>query len=718
MPHVRRPGPTATPSRPSRALAGPTATLRELQQAFTEHHALQCGFCTPAMLLTAHGVPTRTTRGRPSEEAIREAIVGVTCRCTGYQQIVEAIQSRGGEGMTIEQHPAAREDRRRHRAERGRAHVARQEHQPRRGSALPPRRGPLPRRHQAPEHGARGDRAQPARARAHRLASTRRSRGAARRGPRRHRQPTSPSTLRRFPRSAPGPIVQDMIAIEKVRHYGEAVAAVIAEDRYIAEDACDLIDVEYEQLPVVLDPFEAQKPTARRSSTRSSRRTSPTSARSRSARSTGAFAEAPRKVQAKLRWPRSTGMPMDTNGAIGDYDAGTGVVTIHANSMNFTYFHWLIAGVAEDPGQQVEGRARRRRRQLRLEVLHAQGADLRRLPLDARRAAGEVRRGPASRTSPTTTTRGSDRWYDAELAFDDDGTFRALRIDCVDDYGAYLQFGTGTHGNALSQIVGPYRIQHVRVLARRRSSPTRTSRARTAASARSARTGCSSGSSTWPPASSAWTASRSAARTCIRPDEFPYRTPTGNIYDSGNYQAVLEKILELGDYDHWVAERRPARARGPPRRHRRRRLQRAQRLQLDRVLVLVRQAGVHADRRSPESASLQVDPTGPDRRHAPLAGACGATAPRPSSPRSSPRSSTSTRPRSSSPTPTRSTRSPGTGPGGSRFTVMVSGAVAGAAAEVKEKIKRIAADEARGLQRTISSSATAESASSALPTAT
>ena len=38
-----------------------------------------------------------------------------------------------------------------------------------------------------------------------------------------------------------------------------------------------------------------------------------------------------------------------------------------------------------------------------------------------------------------------------------------------------------------------------------------------------------------------------------RPDEFPYRTPTGNIYDSGNYQAVLEKILELADYDHWVA---------------------------------------------------------------------------------------------------------------------------------------------------------------------
>jgi CO/xanthine dehydrogenase Mo-binding subunit len=87
---------------------------------------------------------------------------------------------------------------------------------------------------------------------------------------------------------------------------------------------------------------------------------------------------------------------------------------------------------------------------------------------------------------------GSDRYYDAELAFDDDGIFQALRIDCVDDYGAYLQFGTGTHGNALSQIVGPYRIQHVQYF-QHAILRTRTSRAPTAGSAPSARTGCSSG---------------------------------------------------------------------------------------------------------------------------------------------------------------------------------------------------------------------------------
>ena len=74
------------------SLAGPGGELNELQQAFTEHHALQCGFCTPAMLLTAEEF-LRSSPGETDERAIREAISGVTCRCTGYQQIVEAIQS-------------------------------------------------------------------------------------------------------------------------------------------------------------------------------------------------------------------------------------------------------------------------------------------------------------------------------------------------------------------------------------------------------------------------------------------------------------------------------------------------------------------------------------------------------------------------------------------------------------------------------------------------
>jgi carbon-monoxide dehydrogenase small subunit len=64
--------------------------LSVLQDSFWEMHALQCGFCTPGMLISAHALLQQTLT--PSEEDIREAIGGNLCRCTGYKQIVEAVE--------------------------------------------------------------------------------------------------------------------------------------------------------------------------------------------------------------------------------------------------------------------------------------------------------------------------------------------------------------------------------------------------------------------------------------------------------------------------------------------------------------------------------------------------------------------------------------------------------------------------------------------------
>jgi len=63
--------------------------LHPLQKAFVEHYGVQCGFCTPAMILTAKAFLDKNPN--PKEEEIREAINGVICRCTGYMQIVESI---------------------------------------------------------------------------------------------------------------------------------------------------------------------------------------------------------------------------------------------------------------------------------------------------------------------------------------------------------------------------------------------------------------------------------------------------------------------------------------------------------------------------------------------------------------------------------------------------------------------------------------------------
>ncbi len=73
-------------------LAEPDGTLGRLQQAFHDNHGLQCGFCTPAMLVTAHEY-LEANPGGGSDEEIRDAISGVLCRCTGYQHIVDSIRA-------------------------------------------------------------------------------------------------------------------------------------------------------------------------------------------------------------------------------------------------------------------------------------------------------------------------------------------------------------------------------------------------------------------------------------------------------------------------------------------------------------------------------------------------------------------------------------------------------------------------------------------------
>ncbi len=65
--------------------------LHPMQAAFKEHHGLQCGFCTPGMVMSA--IDLLNTNANPSEREIREGLEGNICRCTGYQNIVKAIQA-------------------------------------------------------------------------------------------------------------------------------------------------------------------------------------------------------------------------------------------------------------------------------------------------------------------------------------------------------------------------------------------------------------------------------------------------------------------------------------------------------------------------------------------------------------------------------------------------------------------------------------------------
>jgi carbon-monoxide dehydrogenase small subunit len=70
--------------------------LSPLQEAFVEHNAVQCGFCTPGVLISAHALLERNPH--PTDKEVREALVGNLCRCTGYLRIIDAVQTAAEKG--------------------------------------------------------------------------------------------------------------------------------------------------------------------------------------------------------------------------------------------------------------------------------------------------------------------------------------------------------------------------------------------------------------------------------------------------------------------------------------------------------------------------------------------------------------------------------------------------------------------------------------------
>ncbi len=78
-------------------MAAPDGTLTPLQQAFNDHHGLQCGFCTPGMVMA--GAALLAVNPRPSEAEVRHWLEGNICRCTGYHNIVRAILAASGQSV-------------------------------------------------------------------------------------------------------------------------------------------------------------------------------------------------------------------------------------------------------------------------------------------------------------------------------------------------------------------------------------------------------------------------------------------------------------------------------------------------------------------------------------------------------------------------------------------------------------------------------------------
>ncbi len=475
-----------------------------------------------------------------------------------------------------------------------------------------------------------------------------------------------------------------LLAVDKVRYVGEPVAAVVATDRYIAEDACELIEVEYEPLPAVVDPEEAMKPGAPlvHEALGSNVAYSRTFVFGDVERD---FAEAEVVVRDRLRWHRSGAQPLETVGAVAQYNPVTGMMTIYCNSVTFTYFLFLVANTLKIPSNKLDmipcpagGSFGSKFWAVRVPILAGMLAKL----------VGRPVKYIEDRLDNISTSdhHGSDRIYEVELAAMRDGTMRSLRLKVIDDYGAYIQLGVGTHGNSLAQVVGPYKIKSVQyelyaVLTNKCQQ--------------GAYRGFGSEVTNWMVERMADLLARELKmdpaeirrKNFIQPNEFPYFIPTGNMYDSGNYPGVLQKALELADYNGLREMQRKAREEGR---------------YVGIGLVTCQERSVFSATEfwfwfdqptgptsTPESVTLSVDPMGnftatlysqafwgnsPETMVAQLVA-----------------EEFDIDPSQVTVVYSGTARAlPATGPGGSRFTVMVAGAVQGAARRIKEKMLKIA----------------------------
>jgi 2-furoyl-CoA dehydrogenase large subunit len=359
---------------------------------------------------------------------------------------------------------------------------------------------------------------------------------------------------RPFP-SAIGRAVQHWAAaVDRVRYVGEPVAVVLARDRYAAEDAAELVAVDYEPLPVAASPEAALADGAPvlhdavGTNVVSDRRF-------RYGDAAGAMAGADVVVRRRFRHPRSSCTPVEGAGVICAWDATTSSVTAWSNFQGPFTLHGVAAAALGIPSGKLRlvsppdsgGSFGVKAGLFTTVVLMA---------IASRRFGVPVRWTEDRVEHLLASSMATERLTEVEAGFSAAGELVALRLDLVDDVGAYVRAPEpATLYRMHGCITGPYRVADVDV----RSRVVVTNRCPT---------GLNRGFG-GPQLSLALerTIDMAAARLGIDPAELrrrnlvpgsamPYRAPAGAVFDSGDYGACFERALELAGYDDLRAEQR------------------------------------------------------------------------------------------------------------------------------------------------------------------
>ena len=348
------------------------------------------------------------------------------------------------------------------------------------------------------------------------------------------------------------------MAYDLVRYSGEWVVAVVAESRALAEDAAELVDVEYEVLPQVVDPLQAMQSDA---------------PLVHPAHGTNVIfdrtfdwgpvnedmARCAHQLSYSVKWSRNATVPIETFAVSCQWNDSTGILDVWA-SIQMPKFPDQVAKALRLPGNAVRvhfdvdvGGSYGVKRGLKHTVLVGYLAKRLGRPVRFIEDRLENMRGG--------DMQGPDRSFDVTLGFDDDGTIRSMRMHALDDIGAYSGRSPLQLGKPVGAIVGPYRIGSVQY---------RATAVMTHKTPQEAVRGFGQSPTNYALETGLDKVARHLGldrvtvrqRNLIGKDEFPYLIPSGTHYDSGDYATVLGKAMQRIDFDNLLRERDALRAQG------------------------------------------------------------------------------------------------------------------------------------------------------------
>ncbi|HVH73837.1 MAG TPA: xanthine dehydrogenase family protein molybdopterin-binding subunit [Stellaceae bacterium] len=358
---------------------------------------------------------------------------------------------------------------------------------------------------------------------------------------------------------------QPLLAHDKLRHVGEAVAVVVADSRYAAEDAAELIRLDLEPLTPVVDPEAALRPGA------------PVLHEQFDGNQIGSFriekgaveaalAAAPKRFQRRFYTHRYSAVPMECRGVVAAFDPRTQTMTIWSATQ---MVHWLrreAAGLLGTPESRV--------RALALDVGGGFGGKGHVYPEDlliaflAREIRRPVRWLEDRHEHLLSATHSRDQLHDVAVGFDADGHILAFRDDFILDCGAWNPIGAGIAYNTAVHLPGPYKIPNFAAAARI---------ATTNKVPNSAYRGAGRPEAAFAMERAVDLVARECGlepaevrrRNMVAAAEMPYavglayRDGEPIVYDSGDYPAALEKALAVvGGLSAFRERQRRARAEG------------------------------------------------------------------------------------------------------------------------------------------------------------